>query len=426
MKLGMITVATLSTLLAAGAHAGYTVTGDVIEYFPATNRANQTPGLPTTRINHIFGLGGAAGYRWNEGYGLELDYQVAGKTVIDGGYKWASSTTTSINGYYELGPQFGMTPFVLTGLGRETLHAWKAQQSFSNNLLNLGVGVFYPLVDKLALRAELRGEHSFGSNGTHNDFIALLGVQYRFNDTSGKSTGIVMPEANPEPAPEPEPAPAPVKPTPVPVAPVVLDSDRDGVADAKDNCPGTTGVKVDSKGCPLDSDQDGVTDSADQCPGTPGGAKVDAGGCPVVVTESIKHEINVLFDNNKSDIKAEYKDEIQKVADLARQYPTAYIEIQGYTDNKGSKKLNTELSQRRADAVRDSLVKNFGVDAGRVSSKGYGPVNPVADNATADGRAKNRRVIALLSSEKKAAVASTPAAKVTKQKVKRKARKAKR
>jgi len=460
MKFGMITAATLSTLLTAGANAGLTVTGDAIEYFPATGRANQTPGQPTTRINHIFGLGGAAGYRWDAGYSLELDYQVAGKTKIDNGYSWASHTTTTLNGTYELQQMGKFQPYVLGGYGRERLQAWRSGNTFSNNLLNLGVGTYYPLADKLFLRAEFRGSHAMGSGTKYNDFVALVGLQYRFDELS---MGLPAGEAKPaveyvEPVPA-KPAPV-VAPTPVtPVAPVVrppadkdkdgvpdgqdqcpntpygvsvtatgcaVDSDGDGVADISDKCPGTSaGSKVDASGCSQDADMDGVSDSMDKCPNTTAGAKVDANGCAVVVTEAIKQQVNILFDSGKQDIKSEFKGEIKKVADLAQQYPTSMIEIQGYTDNKGNLKANTALSQRRAAAVRDSLIKDFGIDATRVSAKGYGPANPVADNNTEDGRTKNRRVIAVLTGEQSKVVMKPVQAKPAKAKAKSKKRKSK-
>jgi OOP family OmpA-OmpF porin len=152
---------------------------------------------------------------------------------------------------------------------------------------------------------------------------------------------------------------------------------------------------------PADADHDGVPDTLDKCPGTPAGALVDAQGCPKVITEAIRQEVKVLFDNGKADIKPQYRDEVSKVAELARAYPTAHIEIQGYTDNTGRPAKNVALSQARAEAVRDSLVHDFGVDASRLTAKGFGAAKPLADNKTADGRASNRRVVAVISGERK-------------------------
>jgi len=181
-----------------------------------------------------------------------------------------------------------------------------------------------------------------------------------------------------------------------------LDSDKDGVVDNADSCPNTPqGAKVDGQGCPLDTDKDGVADYLDQCAETPSGALVDANGCPKILTEALKEEIKVIFDTNKSIVKDEFKNEVTKVATLAKQYPTATIEIQGHTDSRGNKAKNQKLSQDRANAVRDLLINGYGIDAARVSAKGYGADQPVADNKTEAGRTANRRVIAVLSGEVK-------------------------
>lgn len=104
--------------------------------------------------------------------------------------------------------------------------------------------------------------------------------------------------------------------------------------------------------------------------------------------------LNVLFDTAKDIVKPEFHNEIQKVADFMKTYSRTHAEIAGHTDNMGAQAYNVDLSQRRADAVKNELVKTFGIDASRLSAKGYGPNQPIADNGTADGRAKNRRVVA--------------------------------
>lgn len=103
--------------------------------------------------------------------------------------------------------------------------------------------------------------------------------------------------------------------------------------------------------------------------------------------------LKVLFDFDKSNIKKESYKEIIKVANLLKAYPEMSIEVRGHTDNlnrTGDPDYNTKLSQSRADAVRDALVKE-GIAGSRIISKGFGDINPIADNSTTDGRAKNRR-----------------------------------
>jgi len=197
-----------------------------------------------------------------------------------------------------------------------------------------------------------------------------------------------------------------------------LDSDGDGVPDYLDKCPGTPkGVKVDATGCPLDSDGDGVPDTSDLCPNTPKGMKVDANGCPdtdgdgvpdnldkcpntpkgIVVdatgceVEGFAMKGDVLFDTNKWNIRPEAYALLDKAADFLRKNPQHIIEVQGHTDSTGTATWNATLSQRRADSVKKFLVER-GVAADHLIAKGYGPSDPVASNATSEGRALNRRV----------------------------------
>ncbi len=163
-----------------------------------------------------------------------------------------------------------------------------------------------------------------------------------------------------------------------------LDSDGDGVYDYKDKCPGTPkGVKVDEKGCPPDSDRDGVYDYKDKCPDTPYGAKVDFRGCWVLG--------GVNFDIALWEIKAIYHNSLEQVVDVLRKNPDLNVEIQGHTDNTGSKEYNQGLSEKRAASVKDYLIKK-GINGNRLTTKGYGLTRPIATNETPEGKAKNRRV----------------------------------
>lgn len=172
-----------------------------------------------------------------------------------------------------------------------------------------------------------------------------------------------------------------------------LDTDKDGVADHLDNCPGTPlGCRVDASGCPIDSDGDGVCDGLDKCPGTPAGLEVDAKGCPVAYT--IDKEVvlvGVTFQVNSSNLTNQDKATLDQVVESLKALPHVRIEVQGHTDNTGGHDYNVKLSESRAQSVADYFTAN-GVDAGRITVKGYGPDMPKFDNATADGQAKNRRV----------------------------------
>lgn len=163
-----------------------------------------------------------------------------------------------------------------------------------------------------------------------------------------------------------------------------FDSDGDGVYDYLDQCPNTPkGVKVDAKGCPLDTDGDGVYDYLDKCPGTPRGALVDTRGCWVLG--------GVLFDTAKWNIKRQYYPVLEEVVPVLKANPSLKLRIEGHTDSRGSAKYNQKLSENRAKAVKEYLVKR-GIKAGRLTTKGYGFTMPIAPNDTPEGMAKNRRV----------------------------------
>jgi len=102
------------------------------------------------------------------------------------------------------------------------------------------------------------------------------------------------------------------------------------------------------------------------------------------------------FDIDQAVIRPEYRDEVAKVGDFMKKYPTTTAVIEGHTDNVGSVQHNLDLSQRRAEAVVTYLVENFGIDRSRLSAKGFGLSRPVADNATDEGRQKNRRIEAII------------------------------
>ncbi|MCY1294844.1 Outer membrane porin F [compost metagenome] len=149
-----------------------------------------------------------------------------------------------------------------------------------------------------------------------------------------------------------------------------------------------------------DSDNDGVCDNVDKCPDTPANVTVDADGCPAVA-ETVRVELDVKFDFDKSVVKEESYGDIKNLADFMQQYPATTTTVEGHTDSVGTDAYNQKLSERRADAVKDVLVNQYGVGAERVDSVGYGESRPVADNATADGRAVNRRVEAEVEAQAK-------------------------
>jgi OOP family OmpA-OmpF porin len=135
---------------------------------------------------------------------------------------------------------------------------------------------------------------------------------------------------------------------------------------------------------PMDSDGDGVTDDKDQCPNTPKGATVDARGCWTYAAV-------VLFGFDSAEIKSEAHPMLDEASAILKKNPDINVEVDGHTDNIGPADYNMKLSERRAKAVMEYFVSK-GVDAKRLTIKGFGFTKPVASNDTKEGRAKNRRV----------------------------------
>lgn len=134
-----------------------------------------------------------------------------------------------------------------------------------------------------------------------------------------------------------------------------------------------------------DADGDGVVDSLDKCPDTPHGYKVDPNGCPVHVTL----HINFAFDS--SVLPSSAKDDVDKLVRVLKENPPAKVIIVGHTDYTGSDEYNQKLSERRAASLGQRLVDN-GIDGQRIEMSGKGEKEPIATNATAAGRAQNRRI----------------------------------
>lgn len=236
---------------------------------------------------------------------------------------------------------------------------------------------------------------------------------------------------------------------PIPVVEAPKDADGDGVVDADDSCPDVKGL-ASLKGCP-DTDGDGITDASDKCPSVSGLAKYEGcpipdtdndgindetdkcisvagvaryGGCPVPDTDNdgINDEEdkcpseagiaanygcpeiakttvekinvaaqNIFFATGSAKLLPKSFKSLNEVAKILKDNPSYNLDIDGYTDNTGTVEKNQILSENRAKSVVDYL-KSKGVEESRLTAEGHGIESPVADNKTAAGRAKNRRV----------------------------------
>jgi len=171
------------------------------------------------------------------------------------------------------------------------------------------------------------------------------------------------------------------------------DTDGDGVMDSQDACPNEAGP-IENRGCPvIDTDGDGVADDQDNCPNVAGAA--ENSGCPIVTAE-VQKEITdlaraIYFKTGADAFTDETKIRLEGIDKILAEYPSSKFVVEGHTDNTGSDKINNELSQKRADAVRNYLIDN-GFSADNIKAEGYGSSKPIGDNNSKKGRQANRRV----------------------------------
>ncbi len=326
------------------------------------------------------------GYNFTQAFGLEA--VIAGADLDDDNGGNADFWNYRLDALYHFMPDSNLVPYLAAGAGGYTLDG---DDEF---MTNYGAGLLYFLGQNIALRADVRHMMGFNESNLEHNLIYTAGLKFQF---AGKEQPVAK-EQPIEQAPmdsdgdgvtdDLDQCPDTPKGAPVDAKGCPLDSDGDGVYDYLDQCPDTPkGAPVDDKGCPLDSDGDGVYDYLDQCPGTPKGTLVDDKGCELKLT------LHINFDFDQAVIKPEFKAELDKAADFVRAHNNVpFILLTGHTDSKGKDAYNMKLSQKRAEAVRQALINDYGMDATRLKAKGMGETQPVASNDTEEGRYQNRRV----------------------------------
>ncbi|MDX1509625.1 MAG: OmpA family protein [Woeseiaceae bacterium] len=286
-----------------------------------------------------------------------------------------------------------LSPYVYAGVG---VLEWDPASSPSDRgmMYSLGGGLNLDLFGNTALRLDYRHRWDRATiRERAEDDMLSLGVQIAFGRKTEPYVAPVVADTDGDGVNDDADA-CPNTPAGMQVdsygCQIVMDADGDGVRDADDKCPGTVrGARVDADGCELDSDSDGVVDRLDECPGTAPGKQVDVKGC------EIKAEIKlpgVNFESNSDRLLPGAERVLADAAATLLMNPTIKVEVAGHTDSDGDASYNIGLSTRRALTVHDYLVR-AGVDESRITVRGYGESQPIADNSTATGKAQNRRVV---------------------------------
>ncbi len=313
------------------------------------------------------------------------------------------------------------SPYLYLGVGYFSVDPAGPVDTDDSPMYSLGAGFLLDLFESnnIALRGEYRRRKDSASPSASADFsddIVSLGLQIPFGRGTPKfvdSDGDGVADGS-DRCPNTPPG------TRVDAYGCEVDSDGDGVKDSMDKCPGTPrGVPVNADGCPMDSDGDGVSDDKDKCPNTVRGAKVGPDGCELdgdkdgVVDRldecpnsapgaqvdikgcEIKAEIRlqgVNFQTNSDRLLPGATSVLDDAVATLKKNPTITVEVAGHTDSDGAAEYNEGLSARRATTVRDYLASN-GIAENRMTVRGYGESQPIADNGTREGKAQNRRVV---------------------------------
>ena len=282
-----------------------------------------------------------------EGYGYfgqsEVNSLIAKPNVDVTGY--------GVEGIFNLLPNQKLVPFLAVGVGG--IHYSAAYQDTTEDKKNkftadYGYGVKYYLSDDFALRMDIR--HVMPFSDMHNNMLISFGLNFAFGGAK-KVVQTAAQEVVEEAKPQAEAAPVVEEVKTQPAAPV-------------------TAAPV-------------VVEEVNRQPKTQVSEEVDEQG---------RATLEVLFDFDKATIKKNYSKDIDHMVGVMKEHSDLNLTIEGHTDNVGKAEYNKKLSQQRADAVKNYMVKKGGVDANRLKSVGYGQEKPVASNKTKADRAKNRRV----------------------------------
>lgn len=322
-------------------------------------------------------------------------------------------------------PISSIVPFLLVGGGALAATS-QVEGHKTEGAFHFGAGLKVPVCESFALRAEFRetlhGRTNDNYGGISFSEEVLVGAAFTWGGAKKAVVAPPPPDADKDGVPDdidacPEVAALTDNGCP-------LDTDGDGIADPDDFCPREAGTL--ENGCPdPDPDGDGVPAACDQCPEEKGEAPTgcvnrdpdgdgilepedkcpnepetvngyeDADGCPDEMPKEIEKFTGsiegIQFDQGKASIKRSSESTLHAAADVLKKYPTIRVEISGHTSSDGNADFNQKLSEERAQAVVDWLVR-AGVAQENLVARGAGSTEPLADNATAAGRIKNRRI----------------------------------
>ncbi len=261
---------------------------------------------------------------------------------------------------YHIMPDKMLVPYIAAGVGGMFFNDDNVdppQELDDMVQANAGGGLKLFVTDNVALRAD--GRYYYGFEDSQSEYAVTIGMVFQLGG---------------EQAPKP-----------------CIDSDNDGVCDDEDQCPDTpAGVRVDSVGCQIKSEPYAEMEKSGETGQAVGESDV------VVVEDAIEMmEVVVYFDFDESNIKPLYFERLADLAAFMDENPEIVAVVEGHTDSVGTDSYNMDLSKRRAEAVKNYVVNNHGIDGDRFDLKWFGEERPVAPNDSPSNRQLNRRAITI-------------------------------
>lgn len=413
-----LTIAIASLLLLSG-----TVLAAVEN--PGTLKQNSSISLTPIIGGYVFS--GSDALKPTVLYGLKMSYDIIGATMvdslsIDGTVNYLSTTAKSgsdradaylfrIDAIYSLTPGRKLAPFIAVGLGDRLLVM--NSKTENNPLLNYGAGVKYYFQDNLAVRVDARQLLVYKDVNTRSNFELSAGLTYYFDKEIKKPTAKIIPVIDEPKTPaknfkeeeqEEESSPqSSMKPEPT-----VLEKLGGAGAAVVGISPGAglfepPPVQQLAAAPAFVSPEVIERQPSHPRTGQPSPRQaVTPGVAPIPSKAEIKRPsarmitaVTVEFDYAKDNIRSEYDKQIEVAAAMINSAAHSTVQIEAHTDNIGSSAENLALSIRRANSLKDILVK-LGVDPRKITVKGYGFTKPLVENDTAVGRQKNRRAVAII------------------------------
>ncbi|WP_421847915.1 OmpA family protein [Marinomonas sp.] len=368
----IIAASSISTLALAQQQEGFTLTPSIGYYNMDSDR--------DTKDDKAYSLG--LGYQFNNPWAVEFVYLNADSKQSGSGND-VDVDQYRLDGLYHLPniSSLNLTPYLAAGVGTADF----SNGGNNNTQVNAGGGLKYAVNDTVSLRADFRLVDDVEDH--HLDNVTSLGVQMTFGSPSKSSTSNddsytpveqTYTQTETEPAQDAQPQEA--------TQPDVVYSEP--TEQVQDEAATTSPMTEDTTAQTNEMVQEDAIDASPSTEETPEQTDVMA---------EPPGKINIQFGLNKTNVEQKFYPEIETIATFLKDNPGSTVVIEGHTDDSGAASYNQMISEKRAKAIADVLIRTFEVSEDRVTAIGYGEERPMVENNSAEHRQTNRRVIAVIS-----------------------------